>query len=202
MAGIIVNKEKTQRYLINASTELTFNGWSWHLTLGDEVYISSEELPRRLKKREPVTIKSGDFGLLITEEEICLPRNVMAFISMRFAYKKKGLINVSGFHVDPGYDGKLIFSVYNAGPNDVVLKRGDEVFMIFFEEMMGYCDEKRPKAKEDIPSDVISEIRGVSTSLANNAARIDKLDFYFKITLSTVIALFTIVVGAILAKVW
>jgi hypothetical protein len=40
----------------------------------------------------------------------------MAFISMRTAFKFKGLVNISGFHVDPGYKGKLIFAVFNASP--------------------------------------------------------------------------------------
>ena len=42
------------------------------------------------------------------------------------------LINVSGFHVDPNYKGKLIFSAFNAGPRDIILRKLDPVFMIFF----------------------------------------------------------------------
>jgi dCTP deaminase len=112
-----------------------FEGWKLNLRLGTEVYLSSEDLPRKLSKGDLISIRSGEFALLITEEEIRLPLNVMGSISMRFGFKRKGLINVSGFHVDPGYEGKLIFSVYNAGPNDIVVRRCDSLFMIFLRNL-------------------------------------------------------------------
>jgi dCTP deaminase len=46
-----------------------------------------------------------------------------------------GLINVSGFHVDPGFYGKLIYAVYNAGPSEIHLSRGTEMFLIWFADL-------------------------------------------------------------------
>ena len=46
-----------------------------------------------------------------------------------------GLVNVSGFHVDPGYKGRLKFAVYNAGGSDIKLTRGDAIFLIWFSEL-------------------------------------------------------------------
>lgn len=207
--GIIINKDAINKFIFCDGKPLdakfcedNFNGWTYDLRLGREVYISSEDLPRKLKKQEPILIKSGDFALLITEEDIKLEEDVMAFINIRFTYKKKGLINVSGFHVDPTYKGKLIFSVYNAGPNDVVIRRGDPVFMIFFQRINGKIpyNKHRKDGYTQIPSSMISEIKGTSTSLANNAARLDKLEFYFKVTLSAVIALFSLLVGLLLKE--
>jgi dCTP deaminase len=54
---------------------------------------------------------------------------------MRSRYKFRGLINVSGFSVDPGYSGKLLFSVYNAGPSPVHLTEGERWFTIFFADL-------------------------------------------------------------------
>jgi dCTP deaminase len=51
---------------------------------------------------------------------------------MRAGLKFKGLINVSGFHVDPGWEGRLVFGVYNAGPKTLMLERGQELFLIVF----------------------------------------------------------------------
>jgi len=56
----------------------------------------------------------------------------MAFISMRTGIKFQGLINVSGFHVDPGYEGKLIYAVYNASPSAIQICEGDRIFKIWF----------------------------------------------------------------------
>ena len=46
-------------------------------------------------------------------------------------YKLSGLINISGFHVDPGFEGRLKFSVYNAGTADVLLRYKDPIFILF-----------------------------------------------------------------------
>lgn len=138
--GIITNKDKIKEFIIQGVPKdkedddfsSSFKHWKYRLHLGREVYISTDDYPKHLKYREYIVIKPGDFVLLITRETINLPSDVMAFISMRFDYKQKGLINVSGFHVDPSYNGKLIFSAFNAGPKDIVLQEGEAVFMIFF----------------------------------------------------------------------
>ena len=41
-------------------------------------------------------------ALLITEEQVNVSLYAMAFISMKAGKKLGGLINISGFHVDPG----------------------------------------------------------------------------------------------------
>ena len=180
-----------------------FNGWTYDLRLGNEVYLSSEDLPRKLKEGEAISIKSGEFALFITEEDIKLPLSVMAFISMKFGLKRKGMINVSGFHVDPSYKGKLIFSAYNAGPNDIVVRQYEPMFMIFFERIKPIPKEKeRSGGYSNIPSQLISDIKGRSASLSNNAARIEKLEFYIKLLSGIVMALLSIVLGGVIKKLW
>jgi dCTP deaminase len=46
----------------------------------------------------------------MTEEIIRVPKEAMAFISMRATFRMKGPVNVSGFHADPGWEGPLIFA--------------------------------------------------------------------------------------------
>src|SRR5882724_2673185 len=69
-----------------------------------------------LSERQPFVIPAGQFAFLLSRETINVPANAMAFISMRTGIKFKGLINVSGFHVDPGYSGKLVYAVFTASP--------------------------------------------------------------------------------------
>lgn len=203
-----------------------FQGWSYDLCLGEEVYITSAEMPIKLTKANPfVTIKPGEFALLITYERLALPYDVMAFISVKFTYKKKGLVNISGFHVDPNYKGKIIFSVYNAGPNDILLKYKDPVFMIFFEkleERFNKDNEKDDcpydcKVKEinkdckkctkdrdgydNIPIDMVSQIKGQSVTLAGNYQKIESLEnamkLYGGVALGLIISLFGILITII-----
>lgn len=106
---------------------------SYDLRLGDEIYVVGKRAPERITDRNPyVSIQPGQFAILTTYEELRIPDNVVAFISVRTTFKIQGLINVSGFHVDPSYEGKLIFVVQNVGPADVRLKYKTPTFSIFF----------------------------------------------------------------------
>lgn len=80
-------------------------------------------------------IPPGQFAFLLTHETVKVPSSAIALISMRATYKFKGLINVSGFHVDPGWEGKLLFSVYNAGASEVIIKKLDPLFLIVYADL-------------------------------------------------------------------
>lgn len=109
-----------------------YQGSSIELSLGEEAFISSgKKLIKLNKKDNHIKISPGDFAILITEEYVKIPKDCMGFISIKNRYKIYGLINISGFHVDPGFEGKLKFSVYNAGTADVLLKYKDPIFILF-----------------------------------------------------------------------
>ncbi|SCM82415.1 hypothetical protein KL86SPO_50186 [uncultured Sporomusa sp.] len=181
--------------------EDNFSHWKYKLRLGDQAYLSTEDTPKKLKKGEYITIKPGDFALLITKEKVILDKETMAFISMRFDYKQKGLINVSGFHVDPYYEGKLIFSVFNAGARDIVLRQGDPVFMIFFQKISEAIDKDKPTTGYDfIPADMVEQIRGKSATLASNASRLDKVEFHLKVVGGLCLAAVVLLLGIVIRK--
>ena len=108
------------------------------LSIGPEVYVSPNDQTadpttvtvRKLRDAEAFTIPPGQFAFLLTEEVVSVPADALAFISIRAKTKFHGLVNVSGVHVDPGYRGQLTFSVFNAGPVPVHLKRGQQIFLI------------------------------------------------------------------------
>lgn len=70
-------------------------------------------------------------------------------------------MNVSGFHVDPGYKGRLIFSVYNAGPKSITLRRGQKFFLIWYaslDKKSNYI--KKAEGFNEIGVDLINSING------------------------------------------
>jgi dCTP deaminase len=107
---------------------------SYELTLGSQVYVTGQasKTRRDLISTEQINIPPGQFAQLLTEQRVSVPTDCLALISMKSGLKLRGLINVSGFHVDPGFSGHLLFSVYNAGPNDIVLSQGSPAFLIWF----------------------------------------------------------------------
>lgn len=109
---------------------------AYELGVGPEAFITSvTENSTHLKEGEKVTIPPGQFGLLVTKEVIFVPNNAIGFISIRAGIKFQGLVNVSGFHVDPGFRGPLKFAVYNAGSRDIDLDQDERVFMIWFADL-------------------------------------------------------------------
>ncbi len=111
---------------------------AYALSLGNEAYRTDNK-ERKIEildeKCRTIEINPGQFTLLMTEEYIRIPKNKLAFISIKAKHKLKGLINVSGFHVDPGFEGKLLFSVYNAGPSTITLETKKPYFLIWFAEL-------------------------------------------------------------------
>lgn len=138
---------------------------AYELCLGNEVYLTDSSSGKKEKlddKNSQVVIKSGQFALLLTEETVKIPTNILAFISIKFSQKIKGLVNISGFHVDPGFYGKIIFSVYNAGPTTIVLDKGKPYFMIWFSELTSESEpySGRHKNQQEISADQITALQG------------------------------------------
>lgn len=124
-----------------------WSDWTVDLSLGEEVFLSSDEEIRFLRENESLSIDPGEFALLVTDEIVNIPNDKTAFISLKFGHARKGLINISGFHVDPNYKGRLVFSVYNASPSPVILRRGQPVFMIVFANLTAKVSANRDEAK-------------------------------------------------------
>ena len=160
------------------------NSWFCDLHMGDQVFLSSHDQLTRLGWKEDFRIDPGDFALLLSEERVSIPPDLAAFISLRFGVALKGLINISGRHVDPGFSGKLVFSVYNAGSNPVVMRRGDPVFMITFAHLDGAAPSKVGTHFQDIDSlrsDWIERAMGPPVSLVRLSREVESLNLRFKV---------------------
>jgi dCTP deaminase len=144
------------------------------LRVGREVYITpgfeqpnpNSHTKQLLSEGAPFAIPPGQFAFLLTEEVVTVPPEAMGFISMKATYKLKGLVNVSGFHVDPGWSGPLIFAVFNAGPASVHLEQGLPLFLLWIADLDARSDKYRLKGGPDgIPPLTINNITGVVDSV-------------------------------------
>jgi len=157
---------------------------AYQLRVGPEVYVSPTGEPddpinkpkTLLAADQPFVIPAGQFGFILTEEQVTVPKEAIAFISIRATYKFQGLVNVSGFHVDPNYEGRLIFSVFNAGPGPVHLKRGEPCFLIWYADLDRPADVKKKTGFNSIPSHMMNPVaRGVE-SFAGLRTKINEND--------------------------
>jgi len=157
---------------------------AYELQMGPEAFITSSDGKKKicLERGDPVVIPPGQFALLLTEEEISIPLDAIGFISMRFGIKRRGLINVSGFHVDPGYQGRLKFAVYNAGARDITVARGDCLFMIWFSALDQATDDGyvgKPDKMRSITSDDQNIMHGDVASPGELKKEIDQLSHFY-----------------------
>ena len=172
---------------------------AYELTLGAEAYVTpkygddlrknTKELLKqaetekigdktRTKGGGTVIIPPGQFALLLTEEIVSIPSDALGFISLKLDPKLRGLINVSGFHVDPGFKGRLIFSAYNAGPSAIPLDRGDRLFQLWIADLSGDNLGSYTRSKPgfaNIPSDFVAKVSRERHSLQALSDRVDGL---------------------------
>jgi dCTP deaminase len=154
---------------------------AYELRMGSLYYRTADtetgkpQVKTALKELECFTIPPGQFAYLISKEVVKIPLDAMAFISMKTGIKLQGLINVSGFHVDPGYIGPLIYGVYNASPSPIHVCENDKLFKIWL------CDLDRTSGPKYTFSgqsygDISNElIRGMSKEIYSLQSLADKM---------------------------
>ena len=149
-----------------------------------------------------VIIPSGQFAFLLTEEFVHIPVEAMGFISLKSKQKWKGLINVSGFHVDPGFNGRLVYSVYNAGPANIHLTRGQPMFLLWIADLDPLASQIYAKpqtiTQSAISTGLISEVDRPLHSLGSLSERIESLQRELTL-IYRVLAAIAVVLGLALA---
>lgn len=157
---------------------------AYTLAVGSEIYVSpSDQTPDpttitilSLEKNECFTIPPGQFAFLLTEETVEIPTDALAFISIRAKTKFRGLVNVSGFHVDPGYRGQLTFAVFNAGPATIHLRQGQPIFLIWYASLDRQSkDHKKDPVQLGLNTELITAIAGELQSFTGLSKRIDSV---------------------------
>lgn len=81
--------------------------------------------PKDERKKNHI-LRSGGVAYVETLEDICLPPNMMGLMFPKSGHvAQMGLLLTNVGHVDPGYKGKLTYTVINMSPGRFVLKAGD-----------------------------------------------------------------------------
>jgi len=164
---------------------------SYRLSAGEQAFVTTAELESQssdvsiIKKLGlgsddgAIRICPGQFAFLLTEEDVTVPDDALAMISIRAGYKFKGLINVSGFHVDPGWVGKLIFSVYNAGPKVIIIRRGEPLFLIVYADLDRLSKEVykgSAKYQKEIGTNLVENLTSVVFNPQALKNRVDEIN--------------------------
>lgn len=161
---------------------------AYELAMGDQAYVTTDDTKKIYKRGEQVVIRPGQFAVLITDEKVNIPLGLIAFISIKFSIKFEGLVNVSGFHVDPGFKGRIKFSVFNAGSQNIIISSGEPIFQIWF-ATLDFTDALNMyngihNSQENISDKDVMRIQGEIASPSTLKRRIDKMEIQLKILLT------------------
>jgi len=173
-----IRKRQSSDYIISPFDDKQLKHGQYLLSVGSESYISTDEVKKEIKLGGQISIEPGQFAIILTEETLNVPKDAIGFISIRAGIKFRGLVNVSGFNVDPGFSGKLKFAVYNAGPNPVILSRGQAVFPIWFAGLDDVTSEEYDGVHKDqrhITAEDVNNLRGQIASPNALKREIDEL---------------------------
>lgn len=155
------------------------------LSMGNEYFVTRSGFDRhnlrtstrRLCPEESFCIPSGHFAFLLTKETVSMPEDAIGFLSIQTDVKFSGLVNISGFHVDPGSSGKIIFAVFNAGPNPVHIRQGDKIFRLWIASLDAPDAYPRSRAShKSLPTQMVNNISGDLESLNIIARRVSSLE--------------------------
>ena len=130
-------RKQKELYIVKDFNDINVKHGAYELSLGSEAFVTSDPSGNKqiIKDKDQVIIPPGQFALLLVKERISIPANAIGFISIKASIKFRGLVNVSGFHVDPGFKGSIKFAVYNAGSQNVVIGHGEPVFLIWLSDL-------------------------------------------------------------------
>ena len=185
---------------------------SYELSMGNEAWVTHDNDPQtrvrvNLDRDERVNIPAGQFALLLVDEIVEIPRRAIGLISIKSAVKVRGLINVSGFHVDPGYRGRLVFGVFNAGSKPITIGQGEPTFLLWYVSLDRPTDNVYSGSRQDvlhITDEQVMNLKGPTFNPTALADRVTKLEnhhnWWRTIALSISAGLILLVVGFILGE--
>ena len=85
---------------------------------------------------DSVDVKPGNSIFVSTEEKICLPEDLVAQVSLRNSWIRKGLLLDSPVYF-PGHNTHIYFRITNLAGETVKLKKADGLAQIYFLQIKG-----------------------------------------------------------------
>ena len=123
-------------FLISKQTfdATSLEGSSYDIRIGSKGVIGGEGIEIDLNK-ESMELQPGAYGGVVSFEKFKLSNKICARIGSKRALSYDGLILLTGNTVDPGYEGHLLFGIYNASQRKVILRARKKICNVVFERL-------------------------------------------------------------------
>ena len=143
------------------------------------------------KQGTDLVVSPGEMVFVMSKETLNLPGNIFSQLSPRRKMTEFGIITLGGLAIDPGYNGKLLFGLYNiSSENFKLVPNAKLAGAVFFElendELLP--DYTPPKAIDGYSSNLIEKVAKYQpvgiTTLEESIREIEKQLEIFKKGLS------------------
>lgn len=132
-AGRLISKDSFVQSSLDAS--------SYDISVGSLGMLGGDGREIDLTK-ESLELGPGAYGGIISHEKLLLPPQIHARIGSKRAMSYDGVILLTGSVVDPGYEGHLLFGLYNASQRRVVIRAKRKICNIVFERLAHSPDKE------------------------------------------------------------
>jgi deoxycytidine triphosphate deaminase len=131
----LVSKDTFQESSLEAS--------SYDIRVGAKGVVGGEGVEIDLRKNS-MELGPGAYGGVISYEKLSLPDNVCGRIGSKRALSYEGVILLTGTIVDPGYEGYLLFGIYNASQRKAIIRYNKKLCNIVFERLSKAPERQAP----------------------------------------------------------
>src|SRR5665213_3883701 len=193
--------------------ESQIQGASYDLRVGDQGGTTSGKKLVRINETGFLTIKPGDFAIIITLEQINLGAQYVGRFGLRSKFARKGLIATTGPQIDPGFHGRLTLGVTNLTPQTVSIPYKDDILTLELHRLeepaehpySGPYQGKLGLGPEDLEviaegdgmafSEVLTTLRTLSSNVGHLTSKMDTMQWVIPTILCVGIGLITILVA-------
>jgi len=148
---------------------------SYDCRAGKQVLVSGNDKLIDLSRANSVTLRAGDFALIMTHESFRFPLNMAGNIGMKSGLARRGLILLAGMQIDPGFEGHLRLGLYNCGGRAITIDYLDPISLIEFHRLSKAAEQgvgAFPELKEGrIPEVDKAYLRELETTSLSDLAK-------------------------------
>lgn len=152
---LVKNYKKNQ----NAVRDLRVQPASFDMTVGSIYRVPSSSkndwTVSGQETGESCVLQPGETILVQSAEELDVPQEIAGLGSPPASLSSKGMLMVSPGHIDPGYNGHLLFTLINMGKEPLPIKQSEPIFTTVWFYL---------SAKPEIPYDKVKALAPASLS--------------------------------------
>lgn len=122
----ILKAVEEQTFIVGGDASCV-EGLKYDFRLGNQILFGGQE-----KEHRSLVVNPGELVYVLTMEGLRLPKDIKAELSLKRKLSVSGILVLGGFGIDPGYEGQLLFALYNFSPDPFQLEPGRKLIAAQF----------------------------------------------------------------------